>query len=66
MLEVTANSLGISQVLSSKVGSDYVVGISGGERKRTSIAEIFVSDSLLHCWDNSTKGLDSANALAFI
>ena len=65
-MESTAQSLGISHVLSSKVGSDYVVGVSGGERKRTSIAEIFISDSPLHCWDNSTKGLDSANALAFI
>lgn len=40
--------------------------ISGGERKRTSIAEALVGSSRLQCWDNSTRGLDSANALRFI
>lgn len=38
---------------------------SGGERKRVSIAEATLSGSPIQCWDNSTRGLDSANALEF-
>lgn len=39
--------------------------MSGGERKRVSIAEATLSDAPLQCWDNSTRGLDSANAVEF-
>ena len=39
--------------------------MSGGERKRVSIAEAVLSDAPLQCWDNSTRGLDSANAVEF-
>ena len=38
----------------------------GGERKRVSIAEMGLSGSPLAAWDNSTRGLDSATALAFV
>ena len=61
----TIANLGLSQTLDVKVGNEFVLGISGGERKRTSIAEMLVGSSPVQCWDNSTKGLDSANALAF-
>ncbi|KAK4702442.1 hypothetical protein P7C70_g3780, partial [Phenoliferia sp. Uapishka_3] len=33
---------------------------------RVSIAEVTLSGSPLQCWDNSTRGLDSANALEFV
>jgi len=39
--------------------------VSGGERKRVTIAEAALSYSPLQCWDNSTRGLDSANAIEF-
>lgn len=39
--------------------------MSGGERKRVSIGEALLSDAPLQCWDNSTRGLDSANAIEF-
>lgn len=58
-------ALGLRQALDTKVGNGFVRGVSGGERKRTSIAEVLVGASPLQCWDNSTKGLDSANALQF-
>ncbi|THC94845.1 hypothetical protein EYZ11_005681 [Aspergillus tanneri] len=45
--------------------NDFVRGVSGGERKRVSIAEAILSGAPLQCWDNSTRGLDSANALEF-
>lgn len=65
-VEGTVNSLGLAQTLDTKVGDSFTRGISGGERKRTSIAEVLVGASHLQCWDNSIRGLDSANALQFV
>ncbi|PSN70036.1 ABC transporter [Corynespora cassiicola Philippines] len=65
-VKTAAECLGLSKVLDTQVGNDFIPGISGGERKRTSIAEILVGHSLFQCWDNPTRGLDSANALQFI
>ena len=56
---------GIRHTIDTKVGDEYVRGVSGGERKRVSIAEAALSGSPLQCWDNSTRGLDSANAIEF-
>ncbi|POS78197.1 hypothetical protein DHEL01_v203413 [Diaporthe helianthi] len=56
---------GISHTINTRVGDDYVRGVSGGERKRVSIAEMMLSQSSIQCWDNSTRGLDSAAALEF-
>ncbi|KAK4141380.1 ABC transporter-like protein [Dichotomopilus funicola] len=57
---------GLSHTYHTKVGNDYVRGVSGGERKRVSIAEMMVAGSPLCAWDNSTRGLDSASALRFV
>ncbi|KAJ4368375.1 Multidrug resistance protein [Neocucurbitaria cava] len=64
--ESTATLLGLSKALDTKLGNDFIPGVSGGERKRASIAEILVGDSNFQCWDNSTRGLDSSNALDFV
>ena len=56
---------GISHTVNTRVGNDFVRGASGGERKRVTIAEAALSGAPLQCWDNSTRGLDSANALEF-
>ncbi|KUL81851.1 hypothetical protein ZTR_09746 [Talaromyces verruculosus] len=58
--------LGLSHLYDSKVGDDYVRGVSGGERKRVSIGEMFLSRASLGAWDNSTRGLDALTALDFI
>ena len=55
----------LTHVAESKIGDDLIRGISGGERKRVSIAEAFIGGSPLQCWDNSTRGLDSSTALSF-
>jgi ABC-type multidrug transport system ATPase subunit/ABC-type multidrug transport system permease subunit len=57
---------GLSHVTDVKVGNEEIPGISGGERKRLSIAEVLACSTSLQCWDNSTRGLDSANSLQFI
>ena len=59
-------TFGLLHCAKTKVGNDFVRGISGGERKRVSIAEVSLCGSSLQCWDNSTRGLDSATALEFI
>lgn len=56
---------GIQHTINTRVGNEYVRGVSGGERKRVSIAEAALSGAPLQCWDNSTRGLDSANAIEF-
>ncbi|KFY27828.1 hypothetical protein V493_03280 [Pseudogymnoascus sp. VKM F-4281 (FW-2241)] len=56
---------GISHTVNTRVGNDFIRGVSGGERKRVTIAEAALSGAPLQCWDNSTRGLDSANAIEF-
>lgn len=63
--DVTMAMFGISHTKNTRVGDDFVRGVSGGERKRVTIAEASLSYSPLQCWDNSTRGLDSANAVEF-
>ena len=41
-------------------------GVSGGERKRISIAEMMITRSSVACWDNTTRGLDASTALDFV
>ncbi|KAF9890375.1 hypothetical protein FE257_006043 [Aspergillus nanangensis] len=65
MRDAVMAMLGLSHTINTQVGNDFVRGVSGGERKRVSIAEATLSGSPLQCWDNSTRGLDSANALEF-
>ncbi|KAI9889208.1 MAG: hypothetical protein M1814_005724 [Vezdaea aestivalis] len=47
------------------VGNAFIRGISGGERKRTSIAEMMITSANVCAWDNSTRGLDSSTALDY-
>ncbi|KAK8014415.1 ABC transporter CDR4-like protein 3 [Apiospora arundinis] len=63
--DVTMAMFGISHTINTRVGNEYVRGVSGGERKRVTISEAALSRAPLQCWDNSTRGLDSANAIEF-
>lgn len=47
------------------VGGHFVRGVSGGERKRVSIAEMLITNACVLSWDNSTRGLDASTALDF-
>jgi hypothetical protein len=66
MRDAVMAMFGISNTLNTKVGDDFIRGVSGGERKRVSIAEAVLNQSAIQCWDNSTRGLDSATALEFV
>jgi ABC-type multidrug transport system ATPase subunit/ABC-type multidrug transport system permease subunit len=63
---VVMAAFGLSHTRNTKVGNDFIRGVSGGERKRVSIAEMTLSGSPFLCWDNSTRGLDSATAYKFV
>ena len=68
-IPIIANALmkmfGISHTKYTLVGDEYTRGVSGGERKRVSIAETLASKSTVACWDNSTRGLDASTALDY-
>ncbi|KAL7898061.1 ABC-2 type transporter domain-containing protein [Trichoderma sp. SZMC 28014] len=63
--DVVMAMFGISHTVNTRVGNEYIRGVSGGERKRVTISEAALSGAPLQCWDNSTRGLDSANAVEF-
>lgn len=64
--QVVLSVFGLSHTYNTKVGDNFIRGVSGGERKRISIAEMFLSRCRIGAWDNSTRGLDSASALKFV
>ena len=66
LTEVVMATYGLSHTRNTKVGNEFIRGVSGGERKRVSIAEVTICGSKFQCWDNATRGLDSATALEFI
>ncbi|KAL7268661.1 hypothetical protein RUND412_008706 [Rhizina undulata] len=63
--DVLATTFGLRHTLSTKVGDDFVRGVSGGERKRVSIAEMLATKASVGYWDNSTRGLDASTSLEF-
>jgi ABC-type multidrug transport system ATPase subunit len=49
--DVVMAMYGISHTIHTKVGDEYTRGVSGGERKRVTIAEATLSNAALQCWD---------------
>ncbi|KAF8665434.1 hypothetical protein AX16_000453 [Volvariella volvacea WC 439] len=66
VLDTLLRMLNISHTRQTLVGDEFVRGVSGGERKRVSIAEMMATRARVQCWDNSTKGLDASTALDFV
>ena len=61
--EMLFRMLNMSHVSGTLVGDEFVRGVSGGERKRVSIAEMMATGAPVQCWDNPTRGLDASTAL---
>lgn len=56
----------LRHTINTIVSDNFIRGVSGGERKRVSIAEMALSRAPFAYWDNSTRGLDAASALDFV
>lgn len=65
-LRVVTKLFWIEHTLGTKVGDEFVRGVSGGEKKRVSIAEAMITRASTQCWDNSTRGLDASTALEYV
>lgn len=65
VLDLLLRMLNISHTRGTLVGNEFVRGVSGGERKRVSIAEMMATRARVQSWDNSTRGLDASTALDF-
>jgi len=56
--------LGLVKTIDTIIGNDKTRGVSGGERKRVSIAVQLLSDPAVLFLDEPTSGLDSFQSLA--
>jgi len=65
-LRVVTKLFWIEHTMNTKVGNELVRGVSGGEKKRVSIAEAMITKASVQSWDNSTKGLDASTALEYV
>ncbi|PYH90416.1 ABC transporter [Aspergillus ellipticus CBS 707.79] len=65
-LSTIAKLFWIEHTLGTKVGNEFIRGVSGGEKKRVSIGEALITRASTQCWDNSTKGLDASTALEYV
>ncbi|KAM7198531.1 putative ABC transporter [Rhypophila sp. PSN 637] len=65
IIDALLRMFAIKHTKATLVGDAYVRGVSGGERKRVSIAETLATKSTVACWDNSTRGLDASTALDY-
>lgn len=66
VVELLLKMFGIEHTRNTMLGNQFVRGVSGGERKRVSIAEMLITGAPICCWDNSTRGLDSSSALDYV
>ncbi|KAF2837607.1 hypothetical protein M501DRAFT_995567 [Patellaria atrata CBS 101060] len=65
-LRVVSKLFWIEHTMDTKVGNEFIRGVSGGEKKRVSIAEAMITKASVQCWDNSTRGLDASTALEYV
>lgn len=62
---LTARMLGIERILDTIVGNDILRGVSGGEKKRVTIAEMLIGiNAGAVVMDNWSKGLDAKTTLS--
>ncbi|KAG9089211.1 hypothetical protein FS749_001533 [Ceratobasidium sp. UAMH 11750] len=65
ILNMLLSMLNITHTRDTVVGNEFLRGVSGGERKRVSIAEMMSTRACVLSWDNSTRGLDASTALDY-
>lgn len=65
VVDMLLRMFNISHTKNTIVGDPFVRGISGGERKRVSIAEMMITGAAVCSHDNSTRGLDASTAVDY-
>uniref|UniRef100_A0A8D0GS12 Broad substrate specificity ATP-binding cassette transporter ABCG2 n=1 Tax=Sphenodon punctatus TaxID=8508 RepID=A0A8D0GS12_SPHPU len=58
--------LGLTKVADCKIGTHFIRGVSGGEKKRTSIGIELITDPAVLFLDEPTTGLDASTANAVL
>jgi len=58
--------MGIDHVRDTVIGDERSRGVSGGQRKRVTIAEMLLGNARVICGDEITTGLDSQTALEIV
>ncbi|KAJ2796367.1 ATP-binding cassette transporter snq2, partial [Coemansia guatemalensis] len=66
VLQMLYDMYGLGGCADTIVGNAFLRGVSGGERKRVSIAEQVAIGASVEVWDNSTRGLDASSALDYV
>ncbi|KAF9449781.1 pleiotropic drug resistance ABC transporter [Macrolepiota fuliginosa MF-IS2] len=66
LTDILTTVFGLRHARKTPVGDHMLRGVSGGEKKRVSIAEALAARSCIGAWDNSTRGLDASTALEFV
>ncbi|KAF2678680.1 P-loop containing nucleoside triphosphate hydrolase protein [Lentithecium fluviatile CBS 122367] len=56
----------LTSTADTKIGNEAIRRVSGGQKKRITIAETLSGSASLQCWENSTRGMDSETALVII
>ncbi|KAI9836324.1 MAG: hypothetical protein M1837_003412 [Sclerophora amabilis] len=65
VLDLFLKMFNIEHTRDTIVGNPFMRGVSGGERKRVSIAEMMATSATVCAWDNTTRGLDASTALDY-
>ncbi|KAF3009542.1 hypothetical protein E8E13_005123 [Curvularia kusanoi] len=65
VIDMMLKMFNIEHTRNTIVGNPFVRGVSGGERKRVSIAETMITGASVMSWDNSTRGLDASTAVDY-
>ncbi|GAA5896350.1 uncharacterized protein JCM6883_006876 [Sporobolomyces salmoneus] len=65
-MQSTVDELGLGHALDTPVGNPMVRGLSGGERKRASMAETLLTRAAVLLLDGPFNGLDSSTALGML
>lgn len=65
VIKLLLKMFNIEHTIDTVVGDAFIRGVSGGERKRVSIAEMMITSATVTAWDNTTRGLDASTALDF-
>lgn len=65
VVDMLLRMFNIEHTKNTIVGNPFVRGISGGERKRISLAEAMIAGAAVYSHDNSTRGLDASTAVDY-